>query len=200
MQKSLYPKIVLLCALTLGVNQCASIPVDSSAMAATAGDKTIVFEGADSVSTKGYLFIQKTAGTLPIENITLIVPPTNCKRANCVEYQFFRKDGTPGFGGGIPVGVTQAQVKLSDIVGHTDAVTEANDDAEYSAIVRFYYVGNDGTEYSVLQNGFIRVNVLAVGYTALPCNSPQAAWTVAVGPLKALYSTAGRSALCLVTR
>lgn len=182
--------------LTLGAAQCAHIPIDPAQAATLANDFTIVFQDAGTVSQKGYLFIQKRAGTLPDDALVVLVPKLNCKRAACARFQFFRKDGTPGFSGSIPAGSETLSFKLSDLVGHTTAV-DATDEGEYSALSQLYYVGNDGQEYSTLMNGFIRLNILSKTYEPLSCGDPNTAFRLGVNATcEADFSTAGRSAVC----
>lgn len=183
-------------AACVGVSQCSSIPTDTSAIAVEGNDQTIILQAPGGQSQKGYLFLQQNEGTLPSDVISLIVPKVTCKRDSCVRFKFFRKDGSAGFTAGIPKGDTRFNIKLSDIVGHSDGVS-AQDEGEYSAVVQIYFLKDDGFEYSMLQNGFVRLNVLSKGYAPVGCNDPSVAWISRVkDQCEAQFTTAGRSAVC----
>lgn len=182
--------------LLMGASQCSSIPLDPSMSAALAGDKTIEFQGAGSKSKKGYLFVQKRDGAPVNEDLAFVLPDLDCKRESCVSFQFFRKDGTPGLSGGVKKGEKIHPFSLALVVGH-DGVTLPSDEGEYSAVIRIYFTGPDGQEYSALQNGFVRLNVLAKGYVPLGCDDPNAAWKVSVDKdCEAQFTSAGRSVNC----
>jgi hypothetical protein len=180
----------------LGASRCANLVLDRSAYAAAAHDETVQLQGGGAASQKGYLFFQKKEGTPMTDTVTLIVPKNTCKRDSCARYQFFRKDGSQGFGAGIPRGENTAVIPLATIVGH-DGVSAITDDGEYSAIVQLFYLGPDGNEYSTLMNGFVRLNVLSKGYDPVGCNDPSIAWRVkAADNCEAQFTTAGRSVAC----
>lgn len=180
----------------LGASRCANMVIDQSASAAEAHDDTVQLQGAGKVSQKGYLFFQKKEGTPLTDTVTLIVPKNTCKRDSCARYQFFRKDGSPGVGAGIPRGQSKATILLSDLVGH-DGPSVPEDDGEYSGIIQLFYIAGDGEEYSMLLNGFVRLNVLSKGYDPVGCNDPSVAWRVRAGDnCEAQFTTAGRSAAC----
>jgi hypothetical protein len=64
-------------------------------------------------------------------------------------------------------------------------------------MLQMYYTGNDGKEYTVYANGFIRVNVLKAGYMPIGCNDPAVAWKVPVAKdCETQYTTSYRSAVC----
>lgn len=181
---------------TLGASRCAHLMVDRSASAATSRDDTVQLQGGGKVSQKGYLFFQKKEGTPLTDAITLLVPNNTCKRDSCARYIFFRKDGSQGVSAGIPRGQTKAIVSLADLVGHSGP-SVASDDGEYSTIIQLFYIGQDGEEYSVLMNGFVRLNVLSKGYDPVGCNDPAIAWHVQAGDnCDAQFTTAGRSVSC----
>lgn len=192
--------IVIAALLAIGA-KCGTLPMDHSVAAAPSNDQSIIFQGDNAVSQKGYLFIQKREGTPLLDRLSLIVPVTHCSKemSSCARFQFFRKDGSPGVGGGIPKGEKSATILLSEIVGHTGNVT-ANDDGEYSAIIQFYYLGNDLENYSAVQNGFIRLNVLSADYAPIGCQDPAIAWRVQTAPppnpCEAQFTTAGRAVAC----
>lgn len=179
------------------VLKCSSIPIDHSALAAVSGDKTIILQGGGAVSRKGYLFFQKKEGTDLMDPVALIAQQDSCKRDSCIRYQFFRKDGSAGLAkGGIPKGLSRAEFTLADLVGHPGPAT-MDDDGEYSAVVQVYYLGSDGQEYSILFNGFVRLNILSKGYDPVGCSDPAIAWHLKViDSCEAQFTTAGRAVVC----
>jgi hypothetical protein len=180
----------------LGASRCSSLIIDRSANAAEAGDQTVQLQGGGKLSQKGYLFFQKKEGTPLTDTVTLLVPKNTCKRDSCARYQFFRKDGSQGAGAGIPKGSNTATVTLAELVGH-DGPSLVTDDGEYSAIVQLFYIGRDGEEYSVLMNGFVRLNVLSKGYDPVGCDDPAVAFRLKVGDAcQAQFTTAGRTVSC----
>lgn len=131
-----------------------------------------------------------------MDQVAMIIPALHCSHNSCAQFQFFRKDGSPGFAGSIPAGADRAQIPISAIVGHAGNVSNA-DDGEYDALIQLFYTGPKGQDYSTVMNGFVRLNVVAKDYDPLACNAPMVAWKVAVSPrCEAQFTTTGRSAAC----
>lgn len=191
--------VLIICAAAacmLGASRCANIPMDRSVSAAEGNDYVVVLSGAGQHSTKGYLFAQVNEKTAVNGVYTLTFPATSCTRDSCIRYQFFRKDGSAGYAGAIPKGQTLAQVRLSDIVGH-DGQVMRSDDGEYTLVAQVFYQGADGQEYSMIGNGFIRVNVLSELYRPVACGDPNIAWKVKTPDnCEAQYTTVFRSTVC----
>lgn len=186
----------LLALLSVSATTCSHIPTDSSAQAAQSGDDTIQLQGLGAASQRGYLFVEKTLGTDAVDAMALIVPGVDCSEASCVRFQFFRKDGTPGMGGGIPKGQTLFGFKLSDLLGHPGPVAQS-DDGEYSGSVQVLFKGADGLEHQAFYNGFVRLLVLQPGYSPVGCGDPAVAWHVSAAKnCDVQFTTAGRSMAC----
>lgn len=180
--------------LTAGA--CNKIVLDSSVSAAEGNDPTIILAGYGAKAQKGYLFVQLSEGSDTNGGVQLIVPKLDCARESCVRYQFFRKDGSFGPGGGIKKGFTATTIPLTSILGHA-APLVVQDEGEYSAVIQLYWKGGDGKEYSQLIDGFVRVNVLKKGYRPVGCNDPMIGWKVkAADACEVQFTSAGRSTVC----
>jgi hypothetical protein len=191
-----FASIFLLAFLCMGVSQCAQIPIDRSVSAAEGNDYVVVLSGYGNKSTKGYLFAQTNEKASTDGVLTITFPKVSCKRDSCVRFQFFRKDGSSGYAGALKSGETSTTFKLSDIVGHTDPVVPT-DEGEYRIVSQVFYLGTDGTEYSMIGNGFVRVNVLSELYRPVACDDPNIAWKVqTVDKCEAQFTSVFRSALC----
>lgn len=191
-----YFAVIALALLCMGASQCTQIPFDRSVSAQEGNDYVVILSGFGNKSTKGYLFAQANEKATTQGVLTLTFPVVTCKRDSCVRFQFFRKDGSAGYAGALPQGQWSANLKLSDVVGHTDPVV-STDEGEYRVVAQVYYVGTDGTEYSMIGNGFVRLNVLSELYRPVACNDPNIAWKVKTGDnCEAQYTTVFRSALC----
>ena len=197
-QKLNYPAIffVLLGLLCIGVSRCSHFPFDQSVSAADGNDYTVILSGYGTTSQKGYLFIQlKDAASIEYP-VTLHFPPVQCDRASCIEYRFYRLDGSDGVTGGVIKGKESIDIPLSQIVGHTGSAN-SNDEGEYGLSTRVYFKLADGSETSVKGNGFIRLNILAQDYHAVGCDDPSVAWHLKLAKnCIAQFTTKYRTALC----
>ena len=172
---------------------CA-IPLDSGMSAIDGRDFTIGIVGCGETGAS-HILCRVTEGGGTGEVIRLIFPPLDCSRASCVEFQFWRKDNSPGYAGSVKKGQTEALIRVSDIVGHADRIL-SSDDGEYSVSARGYFT-NDGQEFSALGDGFVRLLVLSPGYKRLSCGDPNSAWSVEIKKGCTIeYSSRFRSTLC----
>lgn len=188
--------ILCLAFACLGVSTCTQIPMDASVSAAEGNDYVVTLSGYGNKSTKGYLFVQANEKAASNGLVTLTFPNVKCKRDSCVRFQFFRKDGSAGYAGAIPNNQFQTSFPISSLIGHTDPIV-SHDEGEYRVVAQVFYVGTDGTEYSMIGNGFVRLNVLSELYRPVACNDPNIAWKVkAADNCEAQYTTVYRAALC----
>lgn len=188
--------ILAIGALLMGVSNCGHFPIDQAVSAEKGNDYVVVLSGYGQASTKGYLFLQANEKAETNKPITMTLPNVVCKTDSCAHYQFFRKDGSAGHAGSIKKGQSQISFPLSEIVGHTGLLA-ADDEGEYSVVVQVLYTGADGQEYSMLGNGFVRVNVLSEAYRPISCGDPSVAWKVSAGVnCQAQFTSAFRTALC----
>lgn len=176
----------------IGIDDQYSASINSITMF----DKTVVLSGFGKVASDGYLFIRVREGAAPTGEITLYVPPLECKRENCVKFQTWRLDGSLGIAGGIKQGETHTSFSLAELTSETDRVN-LRSDGEYKLKLKVYFLDQDGEERSSLAEGFIRVNVMSADYEPLACNDPMSAWNLVLSNnCSAQYSSSLRSALC----
>lgn len=188
--------ILLLALACLGASQCTQVPIDQAVSAAEGNDYVVTLSGYGNKSTKGYLFAQANEKASTEGTIGLTFPNVTCKRDSCIRFQFFRKDGSAGYAGALRKGEISSALKLSDIIGHSGEVV-SRDEGEYRVIAQVFYVGTDGSEYSMIGSGFVRLNVLSELYRPVACDDPNIAWKVKAGDkCEAQYTTVYRSALC----
>lgn len=179
---------------------CDDIPdaFDMSMSAMDGGDKTVVFHGCHGGYTHGYLFCRFTDGAMPTQSLRLTFPKVNCSRKSCIEYRFFRKDGTPGVVAGVPKGETEARIALSDIVG-TEGPMGHEENGEYLVQVRVWFYDKHKTEHHMMGEGLVRILILTPGYIPLGCASPEMGWITEIKAgcgLQVEHSTTYRSAIC----
>lgn len=190
----LFPMILLI--FTLGAANCTTFPIDRAISAQGGNDYVAVLSGYGQASRKGYLFLQANERASVAQPITMTFPKVDCKRESCVRFQFFRKDGSAGYAGAVAKGQASVSFPLSAILGKETAL-DSTDEGEYSVISQVYFLAPDGQEYSMIGNGFVRVNVVSVNYRPLACNDPSVAWKSPAGPnCEAQYSTGFRTAVC----
>jgi len=182
-------------ALTVVLASCTSFPVDSRMSALDGGDATVTLCGGGRCGS-GYLFYRATSGTSASQKIAIYVPRVDCERDACVKVQSFRKDGTPGWGAGVPKGEDYIMVSVGEISGEIEKLTEASD-GEYLIKSAVYYSVPDKGEQVMIGDGHLRVKIMANGYEPLGCNDPEAAFVVEVSKkCAAVVSTGYRAALC----
>lgn len=193
-----YPAVayIILGLMCIGISRCASFPFDQAVSAADGNDYTVIMSGYGTKSQKGYLFVQlKDTASIDLP-VTLYFPPIQCDRESCIEYRFFRLDGSDGVTGGIPKGKESIEIPLNQILGH-EGQANPNDDGEYGLSTRVYFKLADGRETSIKGNGFIRVNILGQDYHAIGCNDPNVAWHLKLSKnCEAQFTTRYRTALC----
>lgn len=174
---------------------CAQVALDPMMSAAEGNDLTVGFSGCGSKASKGYLFCPKKSGSNPSESLQLIFPGVECKREFCTRFQFFRKDGSEGFGGALKAKESILGLDLSKLLPE-GMVTDASD-GEYLVAVKQYFIGDDGREYLSVAKGLVRVLVTNEKYQPMVCNDPNMAWSVQVSKKCTLQFTSSlRSVLC----
>lgn len=182
-------------ACVLFVASCTSLPIDPSASAAGSNDATLYLMGCGVVPQDvGFLPCRRTAGSLSLGSVTMIVPRGTCSRDACGEYTVYGLDGSPVTSGGIPKGNDRAEIKIADIV-KSETITD-DDDGEYPVVMDLYYdIG--GHEQKITAVGFFRLVVMSPGYRPLGCGSPHIAWEIEIDREKRLEVTSSyRSAVC----
>lgn len=190
-------KVSILFLVLLGVFGCDEHPeaFDLSMSAEKGGDITAVLGGCGGTFRSGYLFCRLREGALPTDKIVLKFPKIDCKRENCIEFRFFRKDGSVGHTQGIKARQTQAVVPLHKIVG-TEQPLSMDEDGEYLLQVRAWFLDNAGYEHNMIGEGLIRVFIVREGYVVIGCNSPERGWEERVGSCFIEHSTGYRTAVC----
>ena len=188
----------LLGSLALAFAACQSIPMDRSVSAAEGRDVTVTLEGCQEGPKNGYLFCRSQEGSGSGSLLTLTVPPLSCSddRTSCAQFQFFRKDGSTGYGGGIPKGQNHANFTVGQVIGTSDDIQEFHD-GEYRVEVIAFFQDNDGMEHSRTGSGLVRVKVLRRDYVPALCDAPEIAWKVDLKKdCQAHITTQYRSAIC----
>lgn len=175
---------------------CSTLPIDR-AVSSEAGNsaKSIVWTGCGDVARLGHLYCEVSEGSLTDAPISMILPPGNCDRASCVEFQVFRK-GSPGFHGAIPKGQTEFKFTLADLAQTGPNVDPSIDD-EYRVQGIAYWKDNQGIEHRQPFHGFVRIDVTTKDFMPVACGGPEVAWNVAINKTcSAQFTTAARAALC----
>lgn len=193
----------------LGLNACTGLQLDQSMAPALANDATLSMlpvprgtdpqvEGCNQLRDVGYLFCRIRTGSNPTSLVTFILPPAQCARATCVQWQIVRKDGSFGASGTLPKGQVRAQVPISQLIG-SDSQVGPEHDGEYQIVLKAYFTGPDGHEYKSVTRGIVRIVVLSSAYVPLSCNDPNVAWEVKLrksGSCRVQFSTSLRAVLC----
>lgn len=173
---------------------CKEIPekIDLSLSAEEGKDITAIFEGCGK-KTDGYMFCRLAEGSSADRNIIVHLPKVHCTRNNCVELQFIQRDGSLGYGVGIPE--DEVSIPISKIID--SETVEKIHDGEYRVLARIWYIGSDEIERQVRFSGAIRLWVVKKEYQQLVCNDPERGWKKNIGGgCSAEYSTQMRTALC----
>jgi hypothetical protein len=167
---------------------------DLSMTALEGGDVTALFSGCGGSFRQGYLFCRYHEGAVPQNPIVIHVPKVDCKRDNCIEYRFFRKDGSVGYSAGIPAKQTRSEVPISAITGAERQGMEH--DGEYIVQVRVWFLDRHGYEHHMIGEGLVRIFIVREGYVVMGCQSPERGWAEKIGDCSLEHSTGYRTALC----
>jgi len=173
-----------------------ALNIDSSMTAERGRELTLIFKGCDHGFTKGYLFCELENGTMPLKEISIFVPRTNCDRRTCVELHIVRPDGSFGFSFSIPQGGTNLSIPIEKIVGESFLIKRIFD-GEYRVLARVFFKNEEGLEETVRLEGLIRIWIRENRYKPLACESPHLGWeNYLSSKCSAEFTTSGRSVLC----
>jgi len=187
---------ILFLLLLAGCAGKQALNIDSSMTAERGRELTLIFKGCDHGFTKGYLFCELENGTMPLKEISIFVPRTNCDRRSCVELHIVRPDGSFGFSFSIAQGGTNLSIPIEKIVGESFLIKRIFD-GEYRVLARVFFKNEEGLEETVRLEGLIRIWIRENRYKPLACESPHLGWeNYLSSKCSAEFTTSGRSVLC----
>ncbi len=181
--------------IMLTAAKCTHVRIDSAMGAADGNDATVALRGCRKPLEVGYNFCRVNNGASPSEIVELHIPKVKCKRDACAEYQWIRLDGSFGPSGGIRKGQTLVPFVLSEITGANEEINESHE-GEYAVVVRLYFLGPDGEEFSTIAKGFFRLVVLDPMYAPVGCGDPNILWINKIDSCKLQTTSKYRSAKC----
>lgn len=170
--------------------------IDTAMSAREGRELTVLMRGCDGKLTKGYHYCSLPEGALPVREISLIFPPSDCWRNSCIEFQFLRRDGSLGYGGSVPAGEVEVRIPLSKIVGYELPLAKRHE-GEFRVLANYWYRDREGLEKRAEIQGIVRLWIHEAGYTRLICGDPETGWELPVdNGCRAHFSTGGRTAFC----
>lgn len=188
--------VFLLLSLAVVVIACDDQPLtlDMALSAKDGSDVTSVFEGCGKI-TDGYLFCRIAENSPPTTKIKIHFPDINCSRDSCIKFQFYRPDGSDGYGAAVQKGQTEASLTVADLIGHSGPVT-MDDSNEYQVAVDVAF-SVKGQEHYMRADGLVRLWVYDEAYTRLFCADPETGWMKQISEnCHAYYSTQYRTRVC----
>ncbi len=188
--------VCIISFLALGVSSCESVQkllIDPSMAATKANDSTVIVEGCGNQPIVGYTYCRKSVGPVGKETIRVHVPQGKCQSGDCTSVQIYFPNGSPTIGRTVPRDKGFVTFSWEEILQKKDFST--NDRGFWTIITITKFVGQDGIEREVAEEGEIRLRVLSRNYVPLIStqSSEYFVWDWLYGNCEMKKTTAGRT-------
>jgi|GEM_PF-4521062 len=157
--------------LLLVLASCTHVPIiDGSMSSLMANDTTAIIQidgpGCVSDPKVGWAYCRKAEGAITNRDvITFYGPKSNCSREFCVDIQVMWPTGEPALHISIPA--DQLSVSTSWDRLTKKELFDKNDRGWWLVFINHYWLDGSGVEQETVQEGEIRLRVMAEGYTPL---------------------------------
>ncbi len=186
------------CSLALLAACLPASYVDPGPFPFASNDTTALLSGCGERAASGHLYCRFPAGSTPVGEIVVIVPPTKCGADSCATVTVWGPDASKVLSETIPQGKTYLRIPWSRLVG-AGPFQEAQR-GFWPVVLTWTWIDQSGVVLKAQTEGEVRLRVHAKEYSPLTYDPSSQTWSWSTGGVRFGATDAGRTAVMPVTQ
>lgn len=138
---------------------------DESVSPAQSGDSTVMIRACGNPPTVGFAYCRIREGESTVQDLTVVIPATQCKSDNCSFVKIYDENGAVVYGAGIPKGQSSIGISWKTLLSRDQFSRDVR--GLWTISIRVLWTDNTGIDRSSVSKGDILLRVFEKDYQPL---------------------------------